>query len=97
MSNTHGLKNLGGANTVGIYKGPVDGNASDHFTLYLPKHDSPFQKLSAEFLDPMDFETHIAFETYPTLEVVRYSGSGGILVKLPDDALVVVESSLENI
>lgn len=76
------LKNTGGK-TVGIYKGPLDVNGNEHFTLYLPNHEEQFQPLSSELLDPMDFETHTVFETFPVLEVVRYTTSGTLL-KIPD-------------
>jgi hypothetical protein len=69
---------------VGIYKGPVDDNVTAHFTLYQPDQgECPMIPLEPTLLDPMDFDTQVAFETLPILEVSRYA-SGGVLLKFPD-------------
>lgn len=69
---------------VGIFKGPVDDNVVENFTLYQPDQpECPMMPLTPKLLDPMDFDTQVAFETLPILEVWRYA-SGGVLLKFPE-------------
>lgn len=69
---------------VGLYRGPVDANDSLHFTLYQPNQgECPMLPLTQTLLDSMDYDTQIAFETLPILEIHLYS-SGGVLLKFPD-------------
>ena len=69
---------------IGIFKGPVDDNVTAHFTLYQPEQgECPMLPLEPTLLDPMDYDTQVAFETLPILEVWHYA-SGGVLLKLPD-------------
>ena len=69
---------------VGIFKGPMDDNVTAHFTLYQPDQgECPMLPLEPTLLDPMDFDTQVAFETLPILQVSRFS-SGGVLLKFPD-------------
>ncbi len=69
---------------IGIYKGPVDDNVTAHFTLYQPDQgECPMMPLTPTLLDPMDYDTQVAFETLPILKVSRYA-SGGVLLKFPD-------------
>jgi len=75
MKNTEGQP-------VGIYKGPVDVTTVENFTLYMPDHDCTFQPLTFDVIHKMDYETHVAFETFPVLTVERHA-AGGILLKIP--------------
>ena len=74
------LKNSSGR-PIGLYKGPVDANADLRFILYQP--NQPMTPLTQTLLDPMDYETQIAFETLPVLETHRCTASD-ILVVYPD-------------
>lgn len=75
------MKNAGDQ-PVGIYKGPVDVTTVENFTLYMPDHECTFQPLTFDVIHKMDYETHIAFETFPVLTVERHA-AGGILLKFP--------------
>jgi len=69
---------------IGIFKGPIDANVSTHFTLYQPDQpECPTIPLTQTLLDPMDYDTQVAFETLPILEVWHYV-SQGVLLKFPD-------------
>lgn len=71
-------------NPIGIFKGPVDENSAAHFTMYQPDQgECPLLPLEATLMDPMDWDTQIAFETLPILEVWHYANNG-ILLKFPD-------------
>jgi hypothetical protein len=71
-------------NPIGIFKGPVDENFTAHFTLYQPDQgECPMLPLESTLMDPMDWDTQIAFETLPILEVWHYANNG-ILLKFPD-------------
>ena len=69
---------------VGLFVGPVDSKSDCHFTLFAPYNpEAPTQPLNATLLDPQDFNTQIAFDTLPVLEVWHYV-TGGIILKFPD-------------
>jgi hypothetical protein len=68
---------------IGLFVGPVDINSDTHFTLFAPNNpEAPTQPLDSEELDPIEYDTHIAFETLPVLEVWHYV-TGGVIVKFP--------------
>lgn len=68
---------------IGLFVGPVDINNDIHFTLFAPFNpEAPTQPLDSEELHPMDYDTQIAFETLPVLEVWHYV-TGGVIVKFP--------------
>ena len=83
MKNTEGQP-------VGIYKGPVDVTTIENFTLYMPDHECTFQPLTFDVVHKLDYETHVAFETFPVLTVERHA-AGGILLKFPPNRLVLCE------
>jgi len=70
---------------VGLFKGVIDQHKTPSFALYQP--DKPehkrFLDLDYRILEPVDFDTHIAFETLPILVEYRFSPTG-ILLKFPD-------------
>ena len=83
MKNTEGQP-------VGIYKGPVDVTTTENFTLYMPDHECTFQPLTFDVIHKLDYETHVAFETFSVLTVERHA-AGGILLKFPPNRLVLCE------
>lgn len=74
-----------GGETVGIYQGPIDNNDWPVFTLYQPEKqgEEKMMVLAYDNIHPSDYDTHVAFETYPILEVLRCI-PGGTLLKFPD-------------
>lgn len=76
------LRNTDG-NISGIFSYPMDTNMPENFSLHIPSHETPFQPLTAEELTEADYGTHVAFGTFPILEVERDT-MNGILLKFPD-------------
>ena len=87
-----------GNEIVGIFKTTEAGNTPPTYTLYTPKRiagsprradaaldpNNVFHPLTPEELHPNDYDTHIAFNTFPVLEVENVT-AGGVLLKLPDE------------
>lgn len=73
-----------GEEVVGIYKTTEAGNTPPTYTLYTPGETQTFHPLAPEEMHPQDYDTHIAFGTFPVLEVEN-TATGGVLLKLPDE------------
>ena len=71
-------------NLIGLFRGPVDVNASVSFTLYQMKDpQGELTPLEAMELESIDYETQLAFETLPSLTIWQYA-PGGILLQYAD-------------
>jgi hypothetical protein len=74
-----------GDKVIGIFSNPVVNTffGTPRYTLWLPDHEQPFQRLNMDDLPQIEYDTHVAFETFPILEMVKDHNSK-ILLKFPD-------------
>jgi hypothetical protein len=73
----------GDGDVVGIFGGPIDITWTLHSDLFIPA-DGTFKRLNMTDITKEEYGTHVAFETFPVLEIVKETGNG-ILLKLPDE------------
>ena len=64
---------------VGIFNDIMDTTNTKAFTLYDPKSDPKFRFMEARRISSQEYDEHVAFETFPDMQIVKETGGGAVL------------------
>ena len=68
----------------GVFHTIEDTSADRQYSMWCPGQSPEFRACAPERIEKNEYETHVAFETFPVLEVFHQS-AGGSLLKRPTD------------